>query len=92
MIARSGPPARVKSNAKVDIVRGYGPTDVVRGYGPTDITVVAEDPAANPHEALVNRMREINELYRDMAYELMEKVAERPANGMPSTTRSSRTA
>ena len=47
------------------------------------ITVVAEDPAVNPHEALVNRMREINELYRDMAYELMEKVAERPADGMP---------
>ena len=27
-------------------------------------------------------MREINELYRDMAYELMEQVVARPADGM----------
>jgi hypothetical protein len=40
-------------------------------------TVMVEDPARNPHEQIVDRMREINEVYRDLAYELMEQVTGR---------------
>ena len=47
------------------------------------ITLVEEaDQERNPQQQVIDRMREINEVYRDLAYELVEQVVERPAEGI----------